>query len=135
MAQCAWQGRRGCEHESVVIPWQLCGDELSECTSADRRVARCLSSRLNPRHVCFSRGGVIDYDNLAMHATTQCNQRKARAGALVIHHPAWVGHHTGGSGSTPTAHRCRYDGRLWVAQHQPQAQHRMSHAKISGQTL
>ena len=38
-----------------------------------------------------------------------------RAGALVIHHPAWVGHHTGGCRSTPTIHRCRYYGRLWVA--------------------
>ena len=35
------------------------------------------------------------------------NPRNARAGALVIHHPAWVGHHTGGSRSTPTVHRCR----------------------------
>ena len=44
-------------------------------------------------------------------------QRTARAGALMAHHPAWVSHHTGGSWSTPTVQRCRYDGRLWVAQH------------------
>ena len=33
-------------------------------------------------------------------------QRTARAGALVARHPAWVGHHTGGSWSTPTVQRC-----------------------------
>ena len=44
-------------------------------------------------------------------------QRTARAVALMAHHPAWVSHHTGGSRSTPTVHWCRYDGRLWVAQH------------------
>ena len=49
-------------------------------------------------------------------------QRTARAGALMTHHPAWVGHHTVGSRSTPTVHPCRYDGLLWVAQ-QPQAHH------------
>ena len=49
-------------------------------------------------------------------------QRTARAGALMAHHPAWVGHHTDGSRSTPIVHRCRYDERLWVAQ-QPQAHH------------
>ena len=46
-------------------------------------------------------------------------QCTARAGALMAHHPAWVSHHTGGSRSTPTVHQCRYDGRLWVAQHRP----------------
>ena len=28
------------------------------------------------------------------------------AGALMAHRPAWVGHHTGGSRSTPTVHPC-----------------------------
>ena len=38
--------------------------------------------------------------------------RKSRAGALVTHHPAWVGHHTGGSWTTPTVHPCplRWEG-------------------------
>ena len=53
--------------------------------------------------------GVFDYDDLARYAQAMHdhNPRNARAGALVIHHPAWVGHHTGGSRSTPTVHRCR----------------------------
>ena len=42
--------------------------------------------------------------------------RKARAGALVTHHPAWVGHHTGGFRSTPTVHPCplRWEGCGWL---------------------
>ena len=34
--------------------------------------------------------------------TAQANTQ-ARAGALLAHHPAWVGHHTGGPGLNPTA--------------------------------
>ena len=37
--------------------------------------------------------------------TAQANTQ-ARAGALMAHHPAWVGHHTGGSRSKPTVHPC-----------------------------
>ena len=39
---------------------------------------------------------MFDYDDLARYAQAMHdhNPRNARAGALVIHHPAWVGHHT-----------------------------------------
>ena len=37
--------------------------------------------------------------------TAQANTQ-ARAGALMAHHPASVGHHTGGSRSKPTVHPC-----------------------------
>ena len=38
--------------------------------------------------------------------------RKHEPGALMSHHPAWVGHHTGGSRSKPTVHPCphRWEG-------------------------
>ena len=36
--------------------------------------------------------------------------RTARAGALMAHHPAWVGHLTGGSWMTPTEHSCSRKG-------------------------
>ena len=34
------------------------------------------------------------------------NPHNARAGALLIHRPAWVDQHTGGSRLTPTVHLC-----------------------------
>ena len=50
----------------------------------------------------------ISHDN---NNTAQANTQ-ASAGALMAHHPAWVGHHTGGSRSKPTVHPCplRWDG-------------------------
>ena len=52
---------------------------------------------------------LFDCGNLAVHKQPRntIHASNARAGALVIHRPAWVGHHTGGSRSTPTAHLCR----------------------------
>ena len=35
---------------------------------------------------------------------------QARAGALMAHHPAWVGHHTGGSRSKTTVHCGHFGG-------------------------
>ena len=61
--------------------------------------------RLNPRrHACFSRGCVFEYDDFTKHGNH--NTHNARAGALLIHRPAWVDQHTGGSRLTPTVHRC-----------------------------
>ena len=52
---------------------------------------------------------LFDCGNLAVHKQPRntIHASNARAGALVIHRPAWVGHRTGGSRSTPTAHLCR----------------------------
>ena len=56
-------------------------------------------------------------DHTARQRHKHSQPRKARAGALMAHHPAWVGHYTGGSRSTPTVHPCPLPvGRLWVAQ-------------------
>ena len=43
-------------------------------------------------------------------STTAQANTQARAGALMAHHPAWVGHHTGGSQSKPTVHLCHFGG-------------------------
>ena len=46
----------------------------------------------------------------------------ARAGALMLHHLAWVEHHTGGSRSTPTVPPVLTSVRRpWVAQPRPRA--------------
>ena len=71
-------------------------------------------SRLNPRrHACFSRGGVFEYDDLTVHGNH--NPHNSRAGALLIHRPAWVDQHTGGvpvdTHSTPVPDR---DGCGWL---------------------
>ena len=55
----------------------------------------------------LSRGGVIEYRAYKYPYTTSTEhepkqQRTARAGALMTHHPAWVGHHIGGSRSVNT---------------------------------
>ena len=47
-------------------------------------------------------------------STLLCLVFRCVSSRLVIHHPAWVGHHTGGSRSTPTVHPCRSYARLWV---------------------
>ena len=41
-------------------------------------------------------------DHRARQRHKHSQPRKARAGALMAHHPAWVGHHTGGSRSRPS---------------------------------
>ena len=41
-------------------------------------------------------------DHRARQRHKHSQPRKARAGALMAHHPAWVGHHTGGSRSIQT---------------------------------
>ena len=48
--------------------------------------------------------------------TSTRNHAKHELGALVDHHPAWVGHHTGGSRSTLTVHPCplRCEGCGWL---------------------
>ena len=52
-------------------------------------------------------------------ATTAQANTQARAGALMDHRLAWVGHHTGGFRSEPTVHPCPLRwGRLWVAHQQ-----------------
>ena len=53
----------------------------------------------------LSQGGVIEYRAYKYPYTTSTErepkqQRTARADALMTHHPAWVGHHTGGSVNT-----------------------------------
>ena len=87
---------------------------------------------LQPR-VC-----VFDCDNLAMHKQPHntIHASNARAGALVIHRPGlggsshrWVPVNTH---STPLP---SMNGRLWVAQHQPLAHHKMSRAKNFRQTF
>ena len=47
---------------------------------------------------------LFEYDDLTMHGNH--NPHNARAGALLIHRPAWVDQHTGGSRLTPKVHRC-----------------------------
>ena len=69
--------------------------------------------------------------------TSQCTsnhtmQSTQGTSALVIHHSAWVGRHTGGPGQHPQYTGAVNERELWVAQHQAQAQHRISHATISG---
>ena len=61
-----------------------------------------------------------------MSTTTHSRPRRqfttqARAGAPMTHHPAWVGHHTGGSPLTPTVHPCRLlsGGCGWLTAQQP----------------
>ena len=94
-----------CGCESVLMLWL--GHRSRVC------VTRCYSSRLNPRHVCSVEVvwlNITTTITLTMTSTEQEHehkqQRTARAGALMAHHPAWVDHHTGGSRSTPTVH-CR----------------------------
>ena len=77
-------------------------------------------SRLNPRrYACFSRGGVFEYDDLAMHGNH--NPHNARAGALLIHRPAWVDQHID-THSTKVPER---DGCGWLIT-TTTAQHNMS---------
>ena len=79
-------------------------------------------SRLNPRrHACFSRGGVFEYDDLTTHGNH--NPHNVRAGALLIHRPAWVDQHTGGSRLTPTVHRCPKGMAVGGSSPQHKAQH------------
>ena len=86
----------------------------SRSALSDRRVARCRSSPLNERRACFSRGCVCLTVAISLctssHAST-IHASNARAGALVIHLSAGVGHHTGGSRSTPTVGRGEEGGR------------------------
>ena len=64
---------------------------------------------------------------LTMTSTEQEHEHKqqqiARAGALMTHHPAWVGHHTGGSRSTPTVHRSKGEAVGGSTTTNPQQQH------------
>ena len=54
-----------------------------------------------------STSGVHSHDNQRARQRHKHKQsRNARGGALAAHHLAWVGHHTGGSSSTPTVHPC-----------------------------
>ena len=73
----------------------------------------------------LSRGGVIEYraykypnktsTEHGTQATTNCTSWRSDGSPSCL-----GGHHTGGSRViTPTVHRCRYDGSLWVAQHRP----------------
>ena len=80
------------------------GGSVDAVTALRRRY----SSRLNPTTRVLSRGGVSEHSaslslltRLRQHCTTP-----ARGAALMAHHLAWVGHHTGGSRSTPTVHPC-----------------------------
>ena len=43
-----------------------------------------------------------------IHQSTQ--RSTTRVGALMVHHPAWVSHHTGRSQSIPTVHPCSRKG-------------------------
>ena len=52
----------------------------------------------------------VQYGRTRTHvnSSVQCSSSAAArgVGALLIHRPAWVDQHTGGSGLTPTVHRC-----------------------------
>ena len=105
------------------------------------RCDRCYSSRLNPTRRVLSRGGVLGNipstvlthfshdDHRARQRHKHSQPRNARAGALVVHHLAWVGRHAGGSWSTPTVHPCmvRQEGCGWL--------NSMIHTHISSTTL
>ena len=57
----------------------------------------------------LSQGGVLRNsasDDLSRDNHSTSDLETARAGALMAHRPAWVGHHTGGSRLTPTVHPC-----------------------------
>ena len=61
--------------------------------------------------------GVLEHSTPTTSHTTSSEHkhsqpRNGRAGALIAHHPAWSGHHTGGSWSTPTVHLCLVRGSL-----------------------
>ena len=103
---------------------------LENCGSVD--VVTALRRRYSSQNTTtrvLSRGGVSEHSasqspltRLRQHCTTQ-----ARAGALMAHHPAWVGH-TGGSRSTPTVHPClvRQEGCRWLTYQKHYNHHKMS---------
>ena len=62
---------------------------------------------------------MFEYDDLTMHGNH--NPHNARPGALLIHRPAWVDQHIGGSHLTPTVHRCPKG--MAVGGSSPQQQH------------
>ena len=62
---------------------------------------------------------LFEYDDLTMHGNH--DPHNARAGALLIHRPAWVDRHTGGSRLTPTVHQCPKE--MAVGGSSPQQQH------------
>ena len=64
---------------------------------------------------------LFEYDDLTMHGNH--NPHNARAGALLIHRPAWVDQHTGGSRLTPTVHRCPKGMAVGGSSPQHKAQH------------
>ena len=80
------------------------GGSVDAVTALRRRY----SSRLNPTTRVLSRGSVSKH-SVSQAALTRQRQHcttPARPGAQMAHHPAWVGHHTGWSQSTPTVHPC-----------------------------
>ena len=80
------------------------GGSVDAVTALRRRQ----SSRLNHTTRVLSRGSVSEHGASQSPLTRQRQHctTPARAGAQMAHHPAWVGHHTGGSWSTPTVQPC-----------------------------
>ena len=75
---------------------------------------QCWPNRSRFTTRAFDRGGVfVAACSIWSHAHTriqlgamQHQSSSQRVGALLIHRPAWVDQHTGGSRLTPTVHRC-----------------------------
>ena len=76
--------------------------------------SQCQPNRPKSTARAFDRGGVfVAACSIWSHAHTcillsamQQQSSSQRVGALLIHRPAWVDQHTGGSRLTPTVHRC-----------------------------
>ena len=142
MAQCAWprnvkfssRTRFTGTDVNVNVNVRRCRgseDELSECTSVDQGCAmwqRCFFKSPEPNETCAHSRCVLGNstrtvlthlsrdDHRARQRHKHSHPHNARAGALMAHHPAWVGHHRGGSNSTPTVHACplRWEGCGWL---------------------
>ena len=83
------------------------------CDTVQAKSAEIHSTCIRPRGcVCGShvqcmliaRTRMQQYEAVSVQLQQQCSSQ--RVGALLIHRPAWVDQHTGGSRLTPTVHWC-----------------------------
>ena len=77
------------------------------CDTVQAKSAEIHSTCIRPRGVFVAACSIWSHAHTRIQLSAmqqQCSSQ--RVGALLIHRPAWVDQHTGGSRLTPTVHRC-----------------------------
>ena len=95
----------------LTLGWRQRNEEIVKRGSRARGTTLLKAFSRKQKIICEIHKPNLPQSVTTTTTTAQANTQ-ARAGALTAHHPAWKGHHTGGSRSKPTEHPCplRWEG-------------------------